>query len=70
MTTSKVINNKPTPSGHLDVFTSDTLLDHEDILKYVDLQNARVKNIGSSNCILLSMDKILSFQGNIKQNYF
>ena len=32
---SKVINNKPTPSGHLDVFTSDTLLDHEDILKYV-----------------------------------
>ena len=31
---SKIINNKPTPSGHVDVFTQDTLLRQSDILEY------------------------------------
>ena len=31
---SKIINNKSTPSGHSDVFTSDTLLGQNDILEY------------------------------------
>lgn len=30
----KVVNDKPTPSGHINVFTSDAILCQKDILKY------------------------------------